>query len=147
MSLLKTAKSRGILTAIDPASVGFLKEVGVDNFLKWTSGCDMIFANIDEALALTASVDLNLQMQTLGRFFSRVVINRGDLCGAVGGRKTATISLPAPPAEVVDTTGAGDAFAAGYLIAQMRGSALEDCLRAGIAAGTKAVGQLGGQPA
>ncbi|HWA17691.1 MAG TPA: PfkB family carbohydrate kinase [Devosia sp.] len=147
MALLAAAKARGITTAIDPASVGFLREVGADNFLKWTGGCDMIFANIDEALALTGSVDLNLQMQTLGRVFSRVVIKRGDLGGAVGGRKTATVSLPAPHVEVVDTTGAGDAFAAGYLIEQMRGGSVEDCLRAGIAAGTEAVGQIGGQPA
>lgn len=146
MGLLKEAKSRGIVTAIDPASVGFLREVGAQNFLKWTSGSDIIFANIDEGLALTGSVDLNLQMQTLGRFFAHVVIKRGDLGGAVGGRKGVTLSLPAPRTEVIDTTGAGDAFAAGYLIAQMRGDSLEDCLKAGIEAGTKAVGQIGGQP-
>jgi sugar/nucleoside kinase (ribokinase family) len=147
MGLLKEAKSRGIVTVIDPASVGFLREVGADNFLKWTGASDMIFANIDEALALTGSVDLNLQMQTLGRFFARVVIKRGDLGAAVGGRKGVTASLPASRVEVVDTTGAGDAFAAGYLIAQLRGDEVEDCLKAGIAAGSKAVGQIGGQPA
>jgi sugar/nucleoside kinase (ribokinase family) len=146
MTLLKQAKARGIATAIDPASVGFLREVGAQNFLKWTGGSDMIFANIDEGLALTGSVDLNLQTQTLGRSFGQVIIKRGDLGGAVGGRQGVTLSLPAPRVEVIDTTGAGDAFAAGYLIALMRGDGPEDCLKAGIAAGTRAVGQIGGQP-
>ena len=77
MALLKAARERGIRTAIDPASVGFLREVGAEPFLKWTAGTGTIFANLDEALELTGSVDLNLQMQTLGRFYGRVVIKRG----------------------------------------------------------------------
>ena len=52
-------------------------EVGAEAFLKWTQGTDTIFANLDEALELTGSVDLNLQMLTLGRFYGRVVIKRG----------------------------------------------------------------------
>lgn len=114
INLMRGAKSRDIPVAVDPASVGFLREVGVEAFLKWTSGSAMIFANLDEALALTGSSDLTLQMQTLGRFYSRVVIKRGASGAAVGGRSGVSVSLPAPPSEVIDTTGAGDAFAAAF---------------------------------
>lgn len=145
-ALLHDARARGIPTAVDPASVGFLREVGAQNFLRWTQGVGTIFANIDEALELTGSVDLNLQMQTLGRIYERVVIKRGDAGAAVGGRKGALLSLPAPLTDVIDTTGAGDAFAAAFLATELGGRTLEECLRAGIMAGSKAVGGIGGQP-
>jgi sugar/nucleoside kinase (ribokinase family) len=145
-ALLKQARERKIATAVDPASVGFLREVGAESFLKWTQGTGTIFANLDEALELTGSVDLNLQMQTLGRFYERVVIKRGGAGAAVGNRKGVAMSMPAPMSDVIDTTGAGDAFAAAFLTSELRGRALEDCLKAGIAAGSEAVGSIGGQP-
>lgn len=146
MALMKEARERKIPTAVDPASMGFLREVGAENFLKWTSGTGTIFANLDEALELTGSVDLNLQMQTLGRFYSRVVIKRGVAGAAVGGRGGVTLTMPAPPTEVIDTTGAGDAFAAAFLASEIKGASVESCLSAGIAAGAEAVTKIGGQP-
>lgn len=145
-ALMKQARERKIATAVDPASVGFLREVGAESFLKWTQGTGTIFANLDEALELTGSVDLGLQMQTLGRFYERVVIKRGGAGAAIGSRTGVGLSLPAPVSDVIDTTGAGDAFAAAFLASELRGKAVGDCLRAGIAAGSEAVGTVGGQP-
>ena len=146
MALLREAKERKIPTAVDPASVGFLREVGPEAFLKWTSGTGTIFANLDEALELTGSVDLNLQMQTLGRFYSRVIIKRGAAGAAIGGRGGVQMLMPAPPSDVIDTTGAGDAFAAAFLACELAGNPVEMCLKAGIAAGAEAVTLIGGQP-
>jgi len=144
--LLKQARDRKIATAVDPASVGFLREVGPEAFLKWSAGTGTIFANLDEALELTGSVDLNLQMQTLGRFYARVVIKRGVAGAAIGNRSGVQLSMPAPHSDVVDTTGAGDAFAAAFLAAELSGKPIEDCLKAGIGAGAEAVTKIGGQP-
>jgi sugar/nucleoside kinase (ribokinase family) len=146
MALQKEARDRGIATAVDPASVGFLREVGPEQFLKWTAGTGTIFANLDEALELTGSVDLNLQMQTLGRFYGRVVIKRGIAGAAIGGRGGVQMLLPAPPRDVIDTTGAGDAFAAAFIACELQGNGIEACLKAGIEAGADAVTKLGGQP-
>jgi len=146
MGLLKEARDRKIPTAVDPASVGFLREVGPEAFLKWTSGTGTIFANLDEALELTGSVDLNLQMQTLGRFYARVVIKRGSAGAAIGGRGGVQMLMPAPLSDVIDTTGAGDAFAAAFLASELRGKSVEECLKAGTAAGAEAVTLIGGQP-
>jgi sugar/nucleoside kinase (ribokinase family) len=145
-ALLKEARARQIPTAVDPASVGFLREVGPEAFLKWTSGTGTIFANLDEALELTGSVDLNLQMQTLGRFYQRVVIKRGVAGAAVGTRAGVQLSVPAPRSEVIDTTGAGDAFAAAFLAKELGGGKLEECVSAGIAAASEAITRIGGQP-
>jgi sugar/nucleoside kinase (ribokinase family) len=146
LALMKAARERKVATAIDPASIGFLREIGPENFLKWTAGTGTIFANLDEALELTGSVDLNLQMQTLGRFYPRVVIKRGVAGAAVGGREGVAFSMPAPQGEVVDTTGAGDAFAAAFLAAELRGGKVDACVKAGIASAATAITLIGGQP-
>jgi sugar/nucleoside kinase (ribokinase family) len=126
--------------------VGFLLEVGVDNFLSWTSGAALLFANSDEALALAGSDDLQTQMRTLGEHYARVIIKRGPLGAALGDRSGVQLTLPAQPVQAIDTTGAGDAFAAAFIAAEVLGVAAEKCLARAIAAGSEAVKHLGGQP-
>jgi sugar/nucleoside kinase (ribokinase family) len=57
-----------------------------------------------------------------------------------------TLRVPAEPARVVDSTGAGDAFDAGLLVAWLAGAGPLDALRAGVAAGARAVGRAGARP-
>ena len=85
-------------------------------------------------------------MQTLGRFYPRVVIKRGAAGAALGGRAGVQLTLPAPGCDVIDTTGAGDAFAAAFIGAKLRGEGDEACLRCGVEAGAEAVTRIGGQP-
>jgi len=140
------AKRRGIPVAVDAASVGFIEEVGTANFLQWTAGFSTLFANADEAAALSGTTVLEEQFARLTPNYSRVVIKLGAAGAVVGNAAGLRLSLPAPTVEVVDTTGAGDAFAAGFLSAELRGEALELALAAGIKAGSAAVTRIGGQP-
>jgi len=144
--LFATARSRGIDIAVDPASVGFLLEVGAARFLEWTTGATFIFANESEAEALTGLVGLEAQMRALGEHFETVLIKRGRLGAALGGRDGIRIEAPAPVVSVIDSTGAGDAFAAGFIAATLSGENEANALARGIAAGAKAVQSLGGQP-
>jgi sugar/nucleoside kinase (ribokinase family) len=144
--LAEEARRRRIALAVDAASVGFLNEVGPGNFLEWTSGAALLFCNADEAEALAGTADLEMQMAALGARCKRVVIKRGARGAAIGNGAGVAFNLPAPPVEVVDTTGAGDAFAAGFLSAEIKGASPEECLKAGIEAGSAAVKTLGGQP-
>ncbi|WP_332699790.1 carbohydrate kinase family protein [Devosia sp.] len=145
--LFAAARARGIAVAVDPASVGFLVEVGATNFLDWTSGADFIFANESEAEALTGLAGHQAQMRVLGERFGTVLIKRGRLGAALGGRDGIRAELPAPQVSVVDSTGAGDAFAAGFIVAHLNGADEATALARGIAAGAKAVQSIGGQPA
>jgi len=146
MGFCLRAREKNVAIMVDPASVGFLHDVGPDNFLRWTAGAERIFANTSEAEALTGSAMLDVQMRRLGEFYARVVIKCGAAGAVLGDRTGIKLSLPAPKVEVVDTTGAGDAFAAGFVAAELLGAGTEECLRRAIAAGSEAVKLLGGQP-
>jgi sugar/nucleoside kinase (ribokinase family) len=143
---LARAKARGVSVAVDPASEGFLLEVGPENFLAWTAGADWIFANQDEARVLCGASELTAQMQLLGAHYTNVVLKRGGLGAALGNRDGVRLTMPAQIVTVVDSTGAGDAFAAGFLAAHVEGVGAEAALGKAIAAGARAVGSIGGQP-
>lgn len=64
----------------------------------------------------------------------------------VGGPRVQAVRIPAlPNGAPVDTTGAGDLFAAGFLSGRLRGLPLEDCCRRGCAAGGAVIRELGGE--
>lgn len=145
-NLLERARARGLAVAIDPASVGFLHEVGPTQFLDWVGPADWIFANESEAETLTGAADFEGHVQALGQQFGHVVIKRGRFGAVVGDRTGVVLSRAAPLVRMVDSTGAGDAFAAGFLAALLKGESVEDCLDQGIANGARAVQFVGGQP-
>jgi sugar/nucleoside kinase (ribokinase family) len=140
------ARQRDIPVVVDAASVGFIAEVGAENFLAWTAGFSTLFANADEAVALSGTTVLDEQAARLTQHYGRVVIKLGADGAIVADATGTTARLRAPNVDVVDTTGAGDAFAAGFLSAELRGEGLDRALAAGIAAGSAAVTRIGGQP-
>lgn len=146
-ALVALAKSRGIAVAIDPASEGFLAEVGAGQFIDWTKGADWLFANEDEARALCGLTDIAECIAALGGHYRQVVIKRGRHGAVLGGRDGVELTLPAPVVEMVDSTGAGDAFAAGFVAALLAGADKAGALERAIQAGARAVQSIGGQPA
>jgi sugar/nucleoside kinase (ribokinase family) len=67
--------------------------------------------------------------------------------GAVAVEAGQRAEVPAAPVErIVDTTGAGDLFAAGFVVARCRHRALEDCLRAGALASAEIISHFGARP-
>lgn len=145
--LIREAQERAISWTVDPASTGFLSEVGPADFLNWTSGAAFCFANEDEAALLAGSPDPAMQGVVLARHYAHVVIKRGGRGAELYGREGACLAtLPAPPVEVLDTTGAGDAFLAAFLAAHLEQRPLEACLAQGITAGAEATTFFGAQP-
>jgi sugar/nucleoside kinase (ribokinase family) len=147
LNLARRALRLGVTISVDPASTSFLEQASAAAFLNWTQGAAICFPNDDEAAALTGTRDEERQLSILSRHYGLVVIKRGSQGAEIGGRDGKRLCrLPAPLVSAIDTTGAGDAFLAGYLAAHLAKAPLEECLRRGIAAGSAATMVFGGQP-
>ncbi len=146
LALIAAAHASGIRVSIDPASTGFLEEVGPEAFIEWTAGADLLFPNADEAALLTGQQSIDEQMAVLQELYGTVVIKRGALGAMLGDKGRVPFAVRASAVDVVDTTGAGDAFAAAFLAAHLRGEDDADCLEKAIEAGSEAVTRLGAQP-
>jgi sugar/nucleoside kinase (ribokinase family) len=111
-----------------------------------SGGVDLLFCNEDEALQLTGRTDLDGSLDELTAKVPTLVITKGPE-GAIGIEQGERISIPAAPVrEVVDTTGAGDLFAAGFLAARCKGASLERCLWTGAIAAGEVIQHYGARP-
>jgi sugar/nucleoside kinase (ribokinase family) len=134
-----------IPVSVDPGSAAPLRAMGPENFLAWTAGAAVLLPNSDEAAALTGTDDPEGQRQRLRGQYPLVVIKRGA-AGAEAFTESARWTAAPPAVSALDTTGAGDAFAAAFVAGRLRGESVEACLARAVAAGAAATGFVGGRP-
>lgn len=146
MKIIDRAKDKKIPVAIDPASAGFIRDVGVSRFLEWIRGATILLPNREEAELLSKEKHPDKQMAVLGKLFDLVVLKQGAAGASAMGKGCKPIMVSAPRVEVVDSTGAGDAFAAGFIKAYLEEKSLAACLGAGVEKGSMAVTKMGSQP-
>ena len=107
---------------------------------------DILFANEGEMAALTQTDDFEAGLAMLSSQVSVVVVTRSE-AGAVAVAHGERASVAAEPVEqVVDTTGAGDLFAAGFLAGYVRGRPLDISLRMGAIAAAEIISHYGARP-
>ena len=107
---------------------------------------DLIFANEAELHSLYQTSDFNTAIAALSADIGAAVVTRSaEGCVVVGG--DAIEAVPAFPIErVVDTTGAGDLFAAGFLFGLARGADDRICGRLGALAAAEVIQHIGARP-
>lgn len=144
--LFRRAHAAGLTTSID---------CGYDPAETWNSGLltvleetDVFFPNEVETRGITGQSDPGRALQWLenGR---TLLIGKLGSGGCIARDRGEMLAIPAFPVDVVDTTGAGDSFVAGFLHAWLRGRNLIACLRLASACGamsTRAVGGTRAQP-
>jgi sugar/nucleoside kinase (ribokinase family) len=139
--LFRKARKLGLTTSLDcnydPSEAW---DSGIRGVLKFT---DIFFPNEIEALRLTNCRDIEraaLELSKLVRIAAVKLGASGVIVYAEGKR----FRVPAVKARVVDTTGAGDSFDAGFLACFFKGGSVEESARAGVAAGARAVSAVGG---
>jgi sugar/nucleoside kinase (ribokinase family) len=105
--------------------------------------CDFTFPNEFEAVAMTGEKSVESAARKLAKWVPMPVLKLGrDGCMAVVDGKI--LRVKSIPVQVVDATGAGDAFNGGFLHGYLSGWSIEDCLRAGNVCGAMATTRPGG---
>lgn len=139
--LFRAAHEAGLTTSLD---------TGWDPTERWDgelidtlTEVDVFLPNESEIQAITGCQDVLAGLARLqnGR---TLVIGKLGADGCITICQGRTIRQPAFPVEVVDTTGAGDSFVAGFLHAWLRRRTLEDCLRFASACGALSTRGIGG---
>jgi sugar/nucleoside kinase (ribokinase family) len=139
--VLRSAREAGLATSLD---------TGWDALGEWMAALadclsltDLLFVNREEARMLTGEGDpARAARRLLDRGAGSVVVKLGG-DGCLTARRAGSFQTPAYPATVVDTTGAGDCFAGGYLAAMARGWDEAAAARLANAAGACCVRRLG----
>ena len=143
---LDAARARGVPVSMDPASAGFLAELGVGRFLAFAEGLDALLPSRDEACLLTGLPEPVDAAAELSRIVPLVVVKAGA-DGALVSRSGGTpVRVPAVPTSARDTTGAGDAFTGAFLAALLAGADPREAAAQGCRAGARAVSRVGGRP-
>jgi sugar/nucleoside kinase (ribokinase family) len=122
LEMVRAINARGIPIFFDPATVGGMKDVPIDEILSWCGLMNTLIMNEEEAIYLSGSSDLEAALEFFLEYAQRAIIKRGSQ-GAIGlERRGEIISVGTHATQVIDTTGAGDSFAAGFIDAITSGS-------------------------
>jgi sugar/nucleoside kinase (ribokinase family) len=125
---IRAARAAGALISIDASSTAVLRDYGVERYAAIIASIapDVFMCNIDEAELLTIDAAHPMPGAQL------TVIKRGALpVTAITAAGVVTeVAIP-PVAKIVDTTGAGDAFAAGFLPVYATSRDIKDSLTNG----------------
>ncbi|MER5324068.1 carbohydrate kinase family protein [Streptosporangium roseum] len=140
------AARRGVTISVDPASTGPLRSFGPERFVQETLAAQLIIPNLDEALLLAGESSAERAAERLSLRYGAAAVKLGSRGALMAKDGKLTARVPGIATEVVDSTGAGDAFAAGLLTALLRGADDEAALDAGRRAGAEAVTAIGGRP-
>jgi sugar/nucleoside kinase (ribokinase family) len=140
------ARPRGralALTLSDPTCVARHRGEILD--LLRAGAVDILFGNASEAIALTGAAGLDAAVAALRVLAPALAITRGA-AGALVVANGAEFEIAAAPARVVDTTGAGDHFAAGFLVGWLAGLSPARAGSLGAQAAAAVIGHLGAKP-
>lgn len=144
LAAVERAVAVGATLSLDPASAAPLR-AGLPFLLDLLPRFDLVLANEDEAAVLAAQDDPHDALEALADHVATVVVKVGSR-GVLARGPSGTVAVPALRHDVVDTTGAGDAFTAGFLPAWLAGAPLAEAVDEGQRLAGAAVGRVGASP-
>ncbi len=146
LNMIEHIRGRNIPIFFDPATVGGMSQVDIKEVRSWLPLMSALFMNEEEASFLTDKAELDSALDVLLESSPTVIIKCGS-DGAIGKfRGGELIRIPAMPTHVVDTTGAGDSFAGGFIAAWLDNPDLTSCMMAGARAAAVCVATVGARP-
>lgn len=139
--LIARARSAGVAVSVSPGSAGFIADYGVEAFRAAIAGASILFPSLDEGRLLTGLDDPTEIAAALAADGEVVALTLGSRGVLVNGQ-----TVPAVTAQIVDPTGAGDAFCAGFLDEWVRSRDPLAAARAGVTVASRAVQAIGARP-
>ena len=137
LAAMAHARARGVPVSLDPSSHGPLARLGAAGFWELAGRPDILLPNRGEARVLTGCAAPEAMLAELhGR--AGVIAIKLDREGCLAAAGDEIVRAPAAAAQVVNATGAGDAFDAGFLATWLAGAGLSAACRAGVRLGTLA---------
>ncbi|GAA0911764.1 sugar kinase [Nonomuraea longicatena] len=148
LAALDMARRAGMSISVDCSSSAPLERTGAEPFLEWTGGAKLLFANTDQARLLTGREDAEAAVKVLTAWFPQVVIkmNADGALWYTNGRPDPVHAEADPVDRIIDGTGAGDAFCAGFLPPWLEGKPPAEALASGNRLAAKAISHLGARP-
>ena len=107
---------------------------------------DIVFANEAELKSLYQTSSFEAGLKAIREDCALGIVTRGELGSVVVTYEKTHVVEAIPVKELVDTTGAGDLYAAGFLYGLTHGMSDEDCARLGGLAATQVIEQIGPRP-
>jgi sugar/nucleoside kinase (ribokinase family) len=144
-TLIDRCRKANVLVSVSPGSVGYIDDLGPERVRRAFAGADLIFTGYEDGRLLAGEDEPADIAKVLCEQFEIAIVTRGSQ-GAVVGDRTAVFTLPITARPVVDPTGAGDAFCAGFLDSWLMDWDVRLAAEAGAELAADAVGVLGGRP-
>jgi len=146
LEIVEVLRKEKLPIIFDPATVGVLLEVGVAKVRQWLEFMEVVVLNEEEAQFITGYANPIEAAADLLKIVPTIVIKRGSNGALAQTRNGSLIQVPAFPTTVVNTTGAGDAFAAGFISVWVQDGKLIDALEAGAKLAAECVALIGARP-
>ncbi|MHB8108101.1 MAG: carbohydrate kinase family protein [Candidatus Cryosericum sp.] len=145
-SVLAARDRTGTVVVLDPASIDAMQSGRRDAVLAAAGVCDFLLPNCEEACWLAQEPDADAAARTLHRLTGATVVVKLGERGAMLCSGDQLLRSPGLAVPVLDVTGAGDAFAAAFLLAEMNGKGVQATLDAAVAFSAAKVQFVGTQP-
>ena len=146
LKIMNKIREKNIPLVLDPGTVGALRNIPHAEIHSWLNLSDVLILNEAEAKHISQRDDLEAAIENLLKLTDLLVIKRGER-GAFAQYKELRVSFDSVgQSKVLDTTGAGDAFAAGFISSWFRNKDLKAALEKGTEYAQKCINKVGARP-
>jgi sugar/nucleoside kinase (ribokinase family) len=144
--IMQSIHSAGIPIVLDPGTVGALRSVPSSQINEWLALSDILILNQEEAHFIANDDELEGALIKLAKLTPLVVVKQGSKGSTAIYDRVMISEVPALPIDAVDTTGAGDAFAAGFMAKWFENEDLDEAIKYGAESARICIQKVGARP-